>query len=1054
MRAIRFVMAVTFVAALVFEGAAEATCVQPYQASALLHGIRNDASSWNNKAVADTVYAMVPIAVGKPTTTWQDALTSQAGQLSTEFANLGMNEGTTIGYSMGGLVGRTYLRAAYPGSRVKVHMTVGSMHQGAPILNNLQQYRLPAAIWLYVMADIALLDWGHLEPAGEGARVVQSGAPGYALAATSSLLALTEILFVRDVAGAASSNDMKPGSPLVTSLNSDQSFEADVTKVGIVAHEAYPQIYRMAASAIGVGKSSMVGYTNSLQSRCINEAALWLYALLLGQAPPSTCISGFSVWMFGYATIKHFPSFWNGRMVGSSDNDGVVPASSQVYPGGYRADVYDCNHLEEQNSPAVAHVVGSYMRNFSRRLPPPPAPVAPTGLTKLACSNGVVLGWNAVASATSYRVFKDGNLADEVTTPYYYTQDSDDRTYAVQALDCNVGSPLSTSITAGCPPPDPPPPGGVANMEWGRDWLTTTGWYPAMVVDPAGGASMTYRDQDHGLMLAWQSSPCAWNVEEIDRDVSHRVGHRSALCVGPQNTLGVVYLRELTSSTYEVCYRRGTPWASGYHWWTSPVVVGTMNAVSTPSVAIDAGGTAHVAFADAQGLEYRSLSPTLVLSPVTTVSTLPEAGRSSVSIAVDGQGAPSVAFSINTASYPYVQPSLGFARRVAGVWTPQANQVVSTSGGYGARLALDAAGQARIACMSASAHLMYVKWSNATSAWSFATATNLLVQSPMAFALDASGLARMAVWSIQANGDVPTYVRETTGQVRWESSPFDTTVITGTGSPLSLGVDPVGTVVIGYATGEGRINSIEVAHGVPGTADETPPAAVSGVTVTTGVTTAVALWMATGDDGTVGTAANYDLRYSSLPIYGETEFAQATPVPSAACPAPAGTGDCVEVGALAPCHPYYFALKVRDNAGNWSTMSNVAYGVTKCSGHEVVCESGGGAASLRPAPPEEAVVELPASLAFAVTSPNPVRGSVMLRLDVPATSAGINASVTVYDAQGRRVRSLLNERARGGSHALAWDLRDEGGARVRQGVYFVRLQIGDEAIKHSLILLD
>jgi hypothetical protein len=99
-------------------------------------------------------------------------------------------------------------------------------------------------------------------------------------------------------------------------------------------------------------------------------------------------------------------------------------------------------------------------------------------------------------------------------------------------------------------------------------------------------------------------------------------------------------------------------------------------------------------------------------------------------------------------------------------------------------------------------------------------------------------------------------------------------------------------------------------------------------------TTSVSLtFTATGDDGDTGTAARYDLRYASVgcPIT-DASFASATQVPSVAGPRAAGTAEIVTIPSLSPGTTYCFALRVADEAGNVSLLSNVATAHTPTSG--------------------------------------------------------------------------------------------------------------------------
>lgn len=81
-------------------------------------------------------------------------------------------------------------------------------------------------------------------------------------------------------------------------------------------------------------------------------------------------------------------------------------------------------------------------------------------------------------------------------------------------------------------------------------------------------------------------------------------------------------------------------------------------------------------------------------------------------------------------------------------------------------------------------------------------------------------------------------------------------------------------------------------------------------------------WTATGDDGTVGTAALYDLRVSGAAITADN-WEQATVVDGLPAPAVSGTAQQCVVRGLTAGATYYFALRVRDDAGNWSALSNV-----------------------------------------------------------------------------------------------------------------------------------
>ena len=110
--------------------------------------------------------------------------------------------------------------------------------------------------------------------------------------------------------------------------------------------------------------------------------------------------------------------------------------------------------------------------------------------------------------------------------------------------------------------------------------------------------------------------------------------------------------------------------------------------------------------------------------------------------------------------------------------------------------------------------------------------------------------------------------------------------------------------------------------------DATAPAAIADLAVTGFTGTSLALrWTAPGDDGTTGTAAGYDIRYSTSQITNGN-WGSATPVTGEPAPAAAGTQQTYTITGLTVNRTYYVAMKTTDEAGNVSALSNVANGTT------------------------------------------------------------------------------------------------------------------------------
>lgn len=90
------------------------------------------------------------------------------------------------------------------------------------------------------------------------------------------------------------------------------------------------------------------------------------------------------------------------------------------------------------------------------------------------------------------------------------------------------------------------------------------------------------------------------------------------------------------------------------------------------------------------------------------------------------------------------------------------------------------------------------------------------------------------------------------------------------------------------------------------------------------------------------------------------------------------------------------------------------------------------------------------ALAFDAPRPNPSRGSVQFRFALPASGP---ARLTLYGADGRRIRTLADGERSVGLHALLWDGRDDGGRRVAPGVYWARLEFAGSVLRRAVHLV-
>ena len=118
----------------------------------------------------------------------------------------------------------------------------------------------------------------------------------------------------------------------------------------------------------------------------------------------------------------------------------------------------------------------------------------------------------------------------------------------------------------------------------------------------------------------------------------------------------------------------------------------------------------------------------------------------------------------------------------------------------------------------------------------------------------------------------------------------------------------------------------------PSTNDVSAPAAINNLAVSSVTSNSVALlWTSPGDDGSSGTAAAYDLRYSTGVINAASwltsVLADGEPTPSSA-----GNSQAMTVRSLNPATTYFFAIKSVDEVGNISPLSNIPGALTAGGG--------------------------------------------------------------------------------------------------------------------------
>ncbi len=101
------------------------------------------------------------------------------------------------------------------------------------------------------------------------------------------------------------------------------------------------------------------------------------------------------------------------------------------------------------------------------------------------------------------------------------------------------------------------------------------------------------------------------------------------------------------------------------------------------------------------------------------------------------------------------------------------------------------------------------------------------------------------------------------------------------------------------------------------------PAAIANLAQTARTATSVTLkWSATGDDGVVGTAAAYEMRWSASAL-NAGNFAAGTLI-TTGTPKASGSEESATITGLTSTKIYYVAIRARDERQNWSPLSNLA----------------------------------------------------------------------------------------------------------------------------------
>ena len=131
-----------------------------------------------------------------------------------------------------------------------------------------------------------------------------------------------------------------------------------------------------------------------------------------------------------------------------------------------------------------------------------------------------------------------------------------------------------------------------------------------------------------------------------------------------------------------------------------------------------------------------------------------------------------------------------------------------------------------------------------------------------------------------------------------------------------------------------------------------------------------------------------------------------------------------------------FDAATRTIAGTPRTAAETVYTYT-------VTDANGASASL-------ALQTLPEAFSLADNFPNPFNPATTIKYALPQAA---DVELTVYNVVGQPVRTLVAEHQSAGRYVVEWDATNDSGHSLASGMYFYRLQAGEEFLEIKKMLL-
>jgi hypothetical protein len=569
-------------------------------------------------------------------------------------------------------------------------------------------------------------------------------------------------------------------------------------------------------------------------------------------------------------------------------------------------------------------------------------------------------------------------------------------------------------------------------MKTGGAWMTevvdatgTLGVYTAIAVDAQSNPHVSYWDLTNSDLKYAERTGGSWMTEIVD--AAGAVGTYSSIAVDAQ---GAPHISYSDDTNQNLKYAEKTAGS-----WNIEIVDATGSVGIHTSIVLDGQDEPHISYFDGTNLDLKYATKTGPFWISERVDTTGSVGFFT-SIALDTQGAPHIAYYDNT------NDDLKYAVKTGSGWSIE---TVDAGGDVGtaASIALDVDGNPRIAYYdNTDDDLEFAV--KAGGVWSFET-------------VDAAGNVGLLYTSVDVDvrGDPRiAYYDVTNGDLKYAAAGLDVTVPVGgdvwaVGALRTIRWDGLGTVDVSLSVDGGAtypfvlgtdIAGSSVAFLVPHT-----PSRFCRVLIKRGVeANTFGSWCyphAIAESGSLFT------------IETTVELLLMTAAPPAQ-----GSGLVVSWRTdPGPEDLNGYRLEKRRPEEAWFTLASQT---TETEYHDADGRSGdryrlfainglGDALFLA----ETGADEVPSLTRDIAAYPVPFQGGELTILFGNVTSAGqFETKVTIYDALGRRVRTVARKRFRGTVGQVTWDGRGARGGLVSSGVYFVRVEDARGSLKKIIVV--